>query len=157
MHLSRLSPSSGEKIFFTFRNSDATAISAGHWAAIDTVTDQDGVGVDKPAGKLLNKIAGVCMTTLAPGAYGPFQVWGICTIAKAKGSTQTNTLALTAGSPLAIATSGFYPTRFAVTSTAAKAEYAKQGSIGIVMGAHTAANYSAATSSVYDVFVTCFG
>lgn len=155
MILQRISDASGEKIFMTFRNSDTTALSVGWWAGLDMVTDRDGVGVDKPAGKLLNKIVGVCMSTLAPGEYGQFQIWGICPIAKAKGSTQTNTLALTAGSPLAIATSGFYPTRFAITSTAAKAEYAKQGSIGYVMGAHTAANYSAATSSVYDVFVTC--
>jgi len=139
----------------TFRNSDTTAISAGWWMAYDTVTDRDGVGVDKPAARLLNKIAGVAMEPLAAGAYGVFQVWGICTIAKAKGSTQTTTLALTAGVPLAIATSGFYPTRFAVTTAASNAAYAKQGAIGYAMGAATAANYSAATSSVYTVFVTC--
>jgi hypothetical protein len=155
MILQRLNRSSGEKIFMTFRNSDATAISAGWWLALDMTTDRDGVGVDKPAGKLLNKIVGVSMSSLAAGEYGQFQVWGISSIAKAKGSTQTATLALTAGSPLAIATSGFYPTRFAITSAAAKADYAKQGAIGYVMGAHTAANYSAATSSVYNVFVTC--
>jgi len=123
--------------------------------AYDTTVDRDGVGVDRPSGARLNKIAGVSMSALAAGEYGKFQVWGIFPIAKALGSTQTNTLALTAGSPLAIATSRFYPTRFASTSTAAKAEYAKQGSIGYVMGAATAANYSAATSSVYTVFVTC--
>jgi len=139
----------------TFRNSDTTAISAGWWMAYDLTVDRDGVGVDKASGMRLNKIAGVCMQPLAPGAYGVFQVWGICTIAKAKGSTQTTTLALTAGSPLAIATSGFYPTRFAPTTTAVKAEYSKQGAIGYAMGAATGANYSAATSSVYTVFVTC--
>ena len=155
MILRKLGRTGGERIFMTLRNSDTTAIAAGHWMAYDTVTDRDGVGVDKPAAKLLNKIAGVSMSPLAAGEYGMFQVWGICPITKAKGSTQTTTLALTCGSPLAIATSGFYPTRFAVTTTASNAAYAKQGSIGIVMGAATAANYSAATSTVYTVFVTC--
>ena len=155
MLLRKLGGTGGERFFLTLRNSDTTAISTGWWLSYDTVTDRDGVGVDKPAGKLLNKVAGVCMQPLAAGEYGVFQIFGICTVAKAKGSTQTNTLALTAGSPLAIATSGFYPTRFALTSTAAKAEYSKQGSIGYAMGAATGANYSAATSSVYTVFVTC--
>jgi len=139
----------------TYRNSDTTAISAGWWMGLDMTVDKDGVGVDKPAGMRLNKIVGVSMSALAPGAYGKFQIWGICTVAKAKGSTQTTTLALTGGAPLAIATSGFYPTRFAVTTAASNAAYAKQGAIGYAMGAATAANYSAATSSVYTVFVTC--
>jgi hypothetical protein len=155
MEIKRLNPGDGEQIFMTFRNSDTTALSAGWWAAYDTVSDQDGVGVDKPAGVLLNKIAGVCLTALAAGAYGKFQIWGPCTIAKAKGGTQIGTNDLTAGVPLAIATSGFYPTRFLANSAAAKADYAKQGSIGYPMGCSTAANYSASTSSVYTVFVTC--
>ena len=155
MEIQRLNRSDGEKIFMTFKNSDTTTISAGHWAAFDMVTDQDGVGVDKPSGTLLNKIAGVCLEALTAGSYGKFQVWGPNTNVRAKGGTQTNTNDLTAGAPLAIATSGFYPTRFLANSAAAKADYAKQGAIGYAMGCATAANYSASTSSTYTVFITC--
>jgi hypothetical protein len=155
MEIQRLNRSDGEKIFMTFRNSRAVTTSAGHWLAIDMTTDKDGVGVEKAVGVLRNRIAGVCMESLAANAYGKFQVWGVCTIAKAKGATTLNTDALTAGVPLAIATSALYPTKMGITSAVAKADYAKQGAIGYAMSARTAANYSAATSSVYTVFVTC--
>jgi hypothetical protein len=155
MEIYRLNRTNGEAIYMTFRNSDATAIAAGHWAAFDMVTDQDGVGVDKPAGVLLNKIAGVSLTTLAAGAYGKFQVWGPNSNVRCQGGTQIGTNDLTAGVPLAIATSKFYPTRFLANSAAAKADYAKQGAIGYVMGAPGAANYSAATSGTFTVFITC--
>lgn len=153
MELQRVNASAGERIFMTFRNSDTTQIAAGHWAAHDLVTDQDGYSVDKPAGKLRNLIAGVCMSAVAAGANAKFQVWGINTIAKAKGGTQIGTNELTAGSPLAITTSGFYPARY--LTSAYTHEWAFQGAIGYAMGCSTAANYSAATSSTYTVFITC--
>lgn len=155
MEFLRLGPNNGEQIFMTFKNSDATALSAGHWAGLDMSTDQDGVGVDKPAGVNRNKIVGVAMEAISASASGKFQVWGVCTIAKAKGGTQVGTNDLTGGAPLAIATSGFYPTRMLATSGVVKADWGKQGAIGYAMGCSTAANYSASTSSTYTVFVTC--
>lgn len=156
MEIQRINRSSPERIFMTFKNSDTTTISAGHWAGLDMVTDKDGVGVDKPAGKLLNKIVGVALENITAGSYGKFQVWGYNSNVRAKGGTQLVTgNDLTAGSPLAILVSGFYPTRFIATSANMVNEIAAQGAIGYVMGCSTAANYSASTSSTYTVFITC--
>jgi len=155
MEIQRLNRSDPERIFMTFKNSDATTISAGHWAALDMVTDQDGVGVDKPSGVLRNKIIGVSLTNIAAGAYDKFQIWGFNSNVRAKGGTQIGTNDLTAGVPLQIATSGFYPTRFLATSANVVSDYGLQGPIGYAMGCSTAANYSASTSSTYTVFITC--
>lgn len=127
----------------------------GQWAAVDIVTDKDGVGVTKPSGACRAAIAGVCCESIAHQDYGLFQVWGYKSDARCLGGSGSITSKITAAQALKFQTSGFAAQGFARNSAQLKSYHGKFP-CGIGIAAVTAANATYyATSGQYAVLVRC--
>ena len=88
MLIQRINRSDPEKVFVVVKNSYTSAITVGMAVVWDSVTDQDGVGVERPATASLNNFAGVVETaSIAAGDYGLIQVYGFNSNASGDGTT----------------------------------------------------------------------
>lgn len=157
MEIQRLNRTDPERIFMTFKNSYSTAsLTPGQWAAHDVTTDQDGVGITKPAARNRAHIAGVVNHTIAHNGYGLVQVWGFRADARCLGGTGDGTSKLSAGTPMHFNTSGFAARAFAATTGAVKADYGHKVCGFAMVAANTAAIATqAGTSGEYKVMITC--
>ena len=157
MQIQRLNRTDPERIFMTFKNSYSTAsLTAGQWAAVDMVTDQDGISVTKPAGFNRMQIAGVSNGTIAHGSYGLLQVWGYRADARCLGGSGYETSKLSAGQPMHFLTSGFAAQAFAHNSASAKSVTGKRICGVCMVAANTAAIATqAGTSGEYKVMINC--
>lgn len=157
MELKRLNPGDPERIFMLFRNSYSTAsMTAGQWAAFDLVTDQDGVGVTKPAGFNRAFPAGVATAVIASGSLGLFQVWGFSNNVRGQGGSGFETSKLSAGKAVHFLTSGFGAQAFANNTASLKDLAGKRPAGFAVVPTNTAAIATqAATSGQYTMMITC--
>jgi hypothetical protein len=101
----RIGASGAEKIFIIAKNTYSTAsLTNGQAVAWDYVTDKDGVGVTKPPAITTScgfAAAGVVAETIAAGAYGLIQVYGLHSAALCR-STTGGSITVTHGTPLGI-------------------------------------------------------
>lgn len=95
MLFARINRGDPEKIFIVAKNSYSTAaLTVGMPACWDWTTDCDGVGVSIPAATVNvsagQDVAGVACETIAPGAFGLFQVYGYHSAVRVRTLTQTS-------------------------------------------------------------------
>ena len=156
MEIQRVNQTDPERIFMSFKNSYSTAsFTAGQWGAFDVVTDQDGVGVTKPAGRNRAMPAGVANHTIAHNGFGLFQVWGFRADARCQGGTGLGTSKLSEGTAMHFLTSGFAAQAMALTSATIVDSFTARRSCGINMVAITTTLFTQVTSGRYTVMITC--
>ena len=156
MEIQRVNRSDPEQIFMTFKNSYSTAtMTVGQWCAYDLVTDQDGVGVTKPAGFNRAAIAGVVTKNIAHNGFGLVQVWGHRTDARCLGGSGYETSKLSAGQPMHFNTSGFAARARAHNSAAVKAFYGAPVGFAVAPTNTAAIATQFATSGQYTVLIRC--
>lgn len=105
----RINRNNPEKIFAVVYNSYSTAsMTNGQGVIWDFATDADGISVTRPTARATNAgfaAAGVIAETIAAGAYGLMQVYGIHTAVRMRTVTGGSP-AIVAGRPLAINVAG---------------------------------------------------
>lgn len=105
----RINRNNPERCFVLVYNSYSTAsLTNGQGVIWDFATDQDGLSVTRPTARATNAGlagAGVIAETIAAGAYGLMQVYGIHTATRVRTVTGGSP-AITAGRPLAINVAG---------------------------------------------------
>jgi hypothetical protein len=109
MNFQRINRNNPERVFVLVYNSYATAsMTNGQGVIWDFATDADGLSVTRPTARATNAglaAAGVIAETIAAGAYGLMQVYGIHSAVRVRTVTGGSP-AIVAGRPLAINVAG---------------------------------------------------
>lgn len=156
MEFQRVNRSDPETVFVTVKNSYSTAtLTTGQWAAWDVTTDQDGVGVTKPAAFNRSAKGGVISESIAHNEFGLMQIWGFRNEARGLGGSGYETSKISAGQPLHFATSGFGIQARAHNSAAVKAFYGDIWGFGMAPANTAAIATQAGTSGAYKVLIRC--
>ena len=158
MEFQRINRTDPERVFVVVKNSWSTAsLSANQWAAWDTLTDEDGVGVTKAddPGTII-ALAGVAVETIATGDFGLVQVYGFRDGARCSGGSGLATSKISEGTYLYIKTSGFAVHGLHTIDSIVTIKPWELNMVGIAMSpSNTAAKATSATTWVGKVFIRC--
>lgn len=159
MEFQRINRTDPERIFLVVKNTYSTAaLAANQWAAFDTFTDKDGIGVTKPGATRFTDLAmaGVIVEAIAVGDYGLCQCWGYRNSARVSGGSGLNTSKISEGTYLYIKTSGFAVHGLHTIASTVTIKPWQLSRVGVSMGvANTAAKATSATTWQGKVFIKC--
>ena len=145
-------PATPEKVFIVVKNTYSTAsLTNGQAAMWDYVTDIDGVGVTKPAAITVSgglAAAGIVAETIAAGAYGLVQVYGLHTAALCRATTG-GSITMTHGSPLALGLEASFALAPIVTSYASTALIKRYFPCAFAMARYTTRNVTGTAKAVF--------
>jgi hypothetical protein len=148
----RIGASGAEKIFIIAKNSYSTAsLTNGQTVAWDYVTDKDGVGVTKPPAITVSggfAAAGIAAETIAAGAYGLIQVYGLHSAALCRATTGAG-VPVTHGTPLALGVSASFALEALATGYASTVVVKRYFPVAFSLGHITSRSVTGVATAVF--------
>lgn len=145
-------PATPERVFVVAKNTYSTAsLTNGQTVMWDYVTDKDGVGVTKPAAITTScgaAAAGVVAETIAAGAYGLIQVYGLHTAALCRATTG-GSVTFTHGTPLSLGVTASFALEPIVTSYASTAVIKRYFPVAFAISRYTTRNVTGTAKYVF--------